>query len=246
MARDADPSPEDHTAMPDQPADRGAAAVPDQPGDRGAGVEIVPLGRERLGEVGAVFAASHREYPTFRHVFPDPRRRAVALRAFFTATVRDALTAGRVEAAVAGGRLLGVAIWLPPGAFPWSAARQLKSAPAMLRVLAAAPGAFPTFMRYGANAARLHPRDRHWNLETMGLHPDAQGRGIGSRLIAPGLARADRDRLPCYLTTGRRENLRFYERFGFVVEHDALQLVPGGPTSWGMRRAPRPASPGTS
>ena len=202
-------------------------------------LEIGPLDRNRLGEVGAVFAASHGRYPTFAHVFPDPARRAKALRAFFTATVRDALAAGRVDAAVTGGRLLGVAVWLPPGAFPWSAGRQLRAAPAMLRVLAAAPAAFPRFMRLGANAARLHPRDPHWNLETMGIVPDAQGRGVGTRLLAPGLARADQDGLACYLTTARRENLRFYGRLGFEVEHDALQLAPGGPTSWGMRRPPR-------
>jgi GNAT superfamily N-acetyltransferase len=212
--------------------------VSPRPGGRDAAVEIVPLDRGRLGEVGAVFAASHREYPTFKHVFPDPDRRAAALRAFFTATVRDALAAGRVEAAVAGERLLGVAVWLPPGAFPWSVGRQLRSTPAILRVLAAAPGRARLFMRYGANAARLHPRDPHWNLETLGIVPEAQGQGIGSRLVAPGLARADQDRLPCYLTTGRRENLAFYRRFGFQVEHDALPLVPGGPTSWGLRRPP--------
>jgi hypothetical protein len=34
----------------------------------------------------------------------------------------------------------------------------------------------------------------------------------------------------------------FYERFGFEVTHDALPLVPGGPTHWGMRRLPNPAS----
>ena len=51
--------------------------------------------------------------------------------------------------------------------------------------------------------------------------------------------RADRDGLACYLTTARRENLRFYRRLGFQVEHDALQLAPDGPTSWGMRRPPR-------
>jgi GNAT superfamily N-acetyltransferase len=210
-----------------------------QPDDEGAPVEVVPLGRERLGAVGALFAASHGQYPTFAHVFPDPGRRAVALRAFFTGTVRDALAAGRVDAAVAGGRLLGVAVWLPPGAFPWSAGRQLRAMPAMLKVLAAAPGAFPRFMRLGGNAARLHPRDPHWNLETMGIVPEAQGRGVGTRLLAPGLARADQDGLACYLTTARRENLRFYGRFGFEVERDALPLAPDGPTSWGMRRAPR-------
>jgi GNAT superfamily N-acetyltransferase len=202
-------------------------------------VEIIPLGRERLGEVGAVFAASHGRYPTFAHVFPDPERRVVALRVFFTATVRDALAAGRVEAAVAGGRLLGVAVWLPPGAFPWSAGRQLKITPEMLRILAAAPRRFPTFARLGAASARLHPRDPHWNLETMGIVPEAQGRGVGTRLVAPGLARADRDGLACYLTTARRENLRFYGRLGFEVEHELLPLGPGGPTLWGMRRPPR-------
>ena len=36
----------------------------------------------------------------------------------------------------------------------------------------------------------------------------------------------------------KRENLAFYERFGFEVADDALPLVPNGPTSWGMRRPP--------
>jgi GNAT superfamily N-acetyltransferase len=211
----------------------------DRPDDGAATVAIVPLGRGQLGEVGAVFAASHGQYPTFSHVFPDPEPRAAALRAFFTATVRDALAFGHVHAAVEAGRLLGVAVWLPPGRAHWNAARQLRATPAMLQVLWAAPRAFPAFIRYGGNAARLHPRDPHWNLETLGIIPEAQGRGLGTRLLAPGLARADQDGLPCYLTTARRENLRFYGRLGFEVEHDALPLVPGGPTSWGMRRAPR-------
>ena len=72
----------------------------------------------------------------------------------------------------------------------------------------------------------------------MGIAPAAQGQGLGSRLIAPGLARADTQRLPCYLTTGRAENLRFYQQFGFQVVADKLALVPGGPTAWGMRRPP--------
>ena len=48
----------------------------------------------------------------------------------------------------------------------------------------------------------------------------------------------DQAGLPCYLITAKRENLAFYERFGFEVADDALPLVPNGPTSWGMRRPP--------
>jgi GNAT superfamily N-acetyltransferase len=165
-------------------------------------VEIVSLSAAQLPAVGALFAGSHGDYPPFRHLFPDTARRAQVLRRFFTATVRDALAFGAVDAAVADdGRLLGVAVWLPPGAFPWTARRKLRSAPMLVGVARAAPRSFPAFARMGANAERLHPTERHWNLETMGIAPAAQGQGIGSRLIAPGLARADAQRLACYLTT---------------------------------------------
>jgi GNAT superfamily N-acetyltransferase len=204
----------------------------------GPPVQIVPFPAARLAEVGAVFAGSHGDYPPFRHLFPDPARREQVLRRFFTATVRDALAFGAVDAAIADGRLVGVAVWLPPGAFPWSTRRKLRSVPMLLQVARAAPRAFPGFARMGANAERLHPPERHWNLETMGIAPAAQGQGIGSRLIAPGLARADAQQLPCYLTTGKAENLRFYQRFGFQVVAEELALVPGGPTAWGTRRPP--------
>lgn len=203
----------------------------------GRPLQIVPLPPERLAEAGGLFAGSHDQYPPFRHLYPDPARRAQVLRRFFTATVSDALAFGAVDAAITDhGRLVGVAVWLPPGAFPWSARRKLRSVPMLLGVALVAPRAFPGFARMGANAERLHPRERHWNLETMGIVPAAQGIGIGSRLIAPGLARVDAQRLPCYLTTGRAENLRFYQRFGFEVVAEGLALVPGGPTAWGMRR----------
>jgi GNAT superfamily N-acetyltransferase len=202
-------------------------------------VQIVSLEAAHVPEVGALFAGSHGDYPPFRHLFPDPAQREQVLRRFFTATVGDALAFGAVDAALADDdRLVGVAVWLPPGAFPWSARRKLRSTPMLLGVARTAPRAFPGLVRMGANAERLHPRERHWNLETMGVAAAAQGQGIGSRLIAPGLARADAQGLPCYLTTGRSENLRFYRRFGFQVVADGLVLVPGGPTSWGMHRSP--------
>jgi GNAT superfamily N-acetyltransferase len=43
----------------------------------------------------------------------------------------------------------------------------------------------PGLRAHGANAERLHPHERHWNLKTMGIVPAAQGHGLGSRLIAP-------------------------------------------------------------
>ena len=205
-------------------------------------VAIVPLSNDQVASAGHVFASSHADYPSWRAVFPDRRQRERALRVLFEATVRDALPFGAVDAAVTNGQVLGIAVWLPPGRFPWSASRKLRAAPAMLGVLRAAPGRFRLFARLGASAERFHPTYPHWNLETLGIRQEAQRRGIGSRLMAPGLARADHAGLACYLTTARQENLGFYERFGFAVADGALPLVPGAPTHWGMRRPPTPAA----
>lgn len=113
--------------------------------------------------------------------------------------------------------MLAVAVWLPPGAFPWMPWRKLLAMPYLLRVLAADPRNFPKFMRYGANAERAHPADRHWYLVVAGVRPDAQRQGLGSRLMRHELARADSDGIPVYLETADRANIAYYERFGFSV-----------------------------
>ncbi len=197
------------------------------------------LTRGRARAAGDALAASHAEYPAFRHVFPDRRLRDRALRPFFTATVADAIPFEAVYAAVDGQRVLGAAAWLPPGAFPWSAWRKAKATPAFLRVMAADPRSFPAFVRLGASAERAHPAEPHWFLEVLGIRPDAQRQGWGSRLVQPALERADAAGVPCALETSDPANAAYYQRFGFVVVDGALALVPGGPTHVAMRRPAR-------
>jgi ribosomal protein S18 acetylase RimI-like enzyme len=199
-----------------------------------SGVTVLQVGQE--GAAAAALAASHADYPSFRFVFPDPARRARALPPFFASAIGDAIPFGSVLAVVDGPQVLGVAVWLPPGAFPWSARRKLRAMPALLRVLAADPRAYPSFLRYGTNAERAHPSDPHWYLVVLGIRPEAQRQGIGSRLVEPVLDRADREGVDCYLETADRANVAYYERFGFSVVDGALPLVPGGPTHVAMRR----------
>jgi GNAT superfamily N-acetyltransferase len=117
----------------------------------------------------------------------------------------------------------------------------------MLRVgMLAAPLKFGlgTFMRFmGAmnHVEHLHKRDvppQHWYLFILGVDPDRQGQGVGGQLIAPAIARADEQGLPCYLETMKTRNLPFYQKHGFavVVEED---LPKGGPHFWTMKRDPR-------
>jgi hypothetical protein len=88
-------------------------------------VEVVPLPAALLPAAGEVFAGSHAEYPPFRHLFPDPAVRSRVLRRFFTATVRDALQFGAVDAALADGRLLGVAA--TGTSRPWASRRRRRA-----------------------------------------------------------------------------------------------------------------------
>ncbi len=203
----------------------------------GGGTRIEVLGPPQIEAAAAALVRSHADYPAFRHVFPDPATRERALHPFFAATVRDALSFGEVLGALDGTTVLAVAVWLPPAAFPWSVGRKLRSLPAFMRVLAADPRSFRTFMGYGANAEHAHPEDSHWYLVVLGVRPDAQRRGLGSKLIEPVLRRADRDGVGCYLETSDRANVAYYERFGFKVVDDALALVPNGPTHVAMRRS---------
>jgi ribosomal protein S18 acetylase RimI-like enzyme len=199
------------------------------------------LRRGQHQQAADTLVASHANYPAFRHIFPDPRSRIRALRPFFAATVRDAIPFGGVYAATdtaANGTdaMAAVAVWLPPGAFPWSAARQARAVPTLMRTMIAAPKSFPTFTRLGSNAARAHPVEPHWYLVVLGVHPEHQGYGHGSRLVVAGLDHADRDGTASYLETSDPANVAFYKRFGFTVVENALHLVPNGPTHIAMRR----------
>ena len=221
---------DDSTHRPHRPDDPPAPPTDDS-------VSILERGQHHAG--AEAIAAGHADYPTFRHLFPDPRRRARALRAFFTTTVRDGIPFGSVLAVRYGRRVAATAVWLPPGAFPWSTRRKLAATPTFTRVLAADWRAFPTFVRSGANMQGGHPTEPHWYLEVLSVRPEHQRQGLGGRLVTPILHLADRDHVPCYLETARPANVDYYQRFGFEVMNPALEVIPGGPPLITMRRAAR-------
>jgi GNAT superfamily N-acetyltransferase len=185
---------------------------------------------------GALLARSHRHDPAFSAVYGDPGLRITALTMVFEQWCRDALAFGRVDAMHVGDRLAGIAVWLPPGAFPPSARRQLRFLPDYLPMLRLDPRSFLLLVRYMSRAAKLHPAGCKWYLEIVGLDDGFRGRGLGQRLLQRGLIRADEQGLPCYLETSKATNVGWYERLGFFVALPALQIVPRGPTHWTMWR----------
>lgn len=208
----------------------------------GQRVAVGSLGACEARRAGAVLARSHLDDPPFSAVYREPGLRLSALVPIFTQWCEYGLRVGRVDALRVGGRLAGVAVWLPPGTFPPSPRWQLRFAPDYLPVLRLAPRSFPLLLRYMTRAARLHPSGPKWYLWVVGLDDGFRGRGLGRQLLEHGLARAEAQGLPCYLETGKERNVAWYRRLGFAVAQPALEILPGGPTHWTMWRPPAEAA----
>ena len=155
---------------------------------------------------------------------------------FSTTLTEDSETGGsQIFAYGPPGRPLGVSSWLPPGTFPRprlaQLRRDLRAAFLFLR------------LRHRRTAAGLlrevergHPTVPHWYLSLLATDPMAQGRGIGTILLDPILARCDADALPAYTETQKPENVAWYGRRGFSVVEEIRYRE--APPVWRLWRAP--------
>jgi ribosomal protein S18 acetylase RimI-like enzyme len=179
--------------------------------------------------VSQAFAAD----PMFAWVMPDPATRLAKLRRLNRVALVYGQTYGRVTQAHDA---QAIAIWMPPG-------HTIGLGGLVRSGILATPfqigwGAFSRFMAANETMEKLHKRhvpEPHWYLMLVGITPARQGQGIGSALVAEGLAQAGRQPCPAYLETSNERNLAFYQRFGFeVVEQTTLGK--DGPPAWAMRR----------
>jgi ribosomal protein S18 acetylase RimI-like enzyme len=186
-----------------------------------------------------VLCRSHAEYPSFQHLFPDHGRRLRVLRPFLVATARDAARHGRLDTARIGDRVVGAALWMPPGAWPATASRKLRMTPALMIAMLAAGGSARAWMRTGATLEQDIAAG--WYLVALGVDPCAQRRGVGGNLLGPALAAADTAGEPVGLHTSDPANVAYYQRYGFTVTRQHDELFPGGPAYLAMRRNPATA-----
>jgi ribosomal protein S18 acetylase RimI-like enzyme len=129
----------------------------------------------------------------------------------------------------------GGSVWVPPGRWKLSPLAQLRLAPAMAVALGTR---LPQTLRALNTIEAHHPHQPHYYLAFVGLEPELQGRGIGSRLLRPVLERCDRERMPAYLEASSPRNRALYLRHGFEVTGEFC-YPKNGPPSWPMWREPQ-------
>ena len=200
---------------------------------------LEPVRRLRDDELGEAIAVASRAFwpdPLLGYFARNLLREYELAPTFFGAALRDRLAYSEVSVVDHGGRIGGLAQWVPPGELPRSGFEQARS---LLRFL---PLMFRAQHRRSAvrllsEVERRHPHERHWYLALLGTDPAAQGRGVGSALLAPVLARCDEDGVPAYLETQKASNVAWYARHGFE-ETGAIELK-NTPKVWLLTRQPR-------
>jgi GNAT superfamily N-acetyltransferase len=192
---------------------------------------------DEIRQASRLLAAAFADDPFIGHFFAHPRRRGLAFAPFFRTVLHELTHAGGVFALEAEEALAGVAAWAPPDGAPASHRSRRLTRLASLQVRALFPRAAPRLQAGFEALGASHPSVPHWYLAFVGIDPLRQRRGLGRAILAPALARADDEAVPCYLETPFPDTRAFYKTLGFD-ETDELYPVPGAPPIWTMTRPP--------
>lgn len=193
-----------------------------------ATIDIDRATPRQVGPLSATLAQAFHDDPVLAWVIPDPSRRPGRLRSLFAGELEAYLPLGETYRA---GPDLGAAMWAPPGTRAVAEDQTDAVVEAMAEVLQEDLDRALTVLETMEPA---HPRRSCFYLQWLGIAPDRQGRGLGTRLLRTVLDRCDREATPAYLEATSRDNLRLYERHGFEVMEELT--VPAGPPIWPMWR----------
>jgi ribosomal protein S18 acetylase RimI-like enzyme len=193
----------------------------------------VRAGAADMDAVAADLAAAFTDDPLFDWFSrPDARRDAARLN-FFRFFMTSVVAAnGETLRPASGG---GAAVWMGSETQgPNSLVEELRALPVLLRLTGW--GRFGRLARLREVMDRAHPMDRpHAYLWFLGVTPQAQGHGIGSRLLKSKLDQLDADGIPAFLETATERNVALYRRHGFDVIKP-YRAAPDGPPMWAMWR----------
>ena len=177
------------------------------------------------------------EYPEPVFLMPDPEKRRKQMPRIYDSIMKGALSIGEIWAA--SPEMEGVAVWAPGnGSRPvWKHGFSFFWLLMNLRVGSTASGSREAYFAHVTEVRERLMPGNYWYLQMVGVKPAMQGKGCGSSLLRPMLARATRENLPVYLETQSESTVPLYEHFGFTVADDSL-VIGTNIRSWAMIKTP--------
>ncbi|HVV38643.1 MAG TPA: GNAT family N-acetyltransferase [Acidimicrobiales bacterium] len=186
-----------------------------------------------IDRLSTALASAFDDDPVFEFLFPQ-KNRAKTYKAFFGRELAKHYLP-HDEAWTTSDRN-GAALWAPPGRWRQSNLDTIKSLPSFIRILGAS---LPRAFRALLEVENAHPPGEHYYLAVLGTEQAAQGKGVGTSVLAPVLEKCDEQGIGAYLESSKEKNIPFYNRHGFEVMRELPLLGGKGPSVWLMWRDPR-------
>jgi len=177
------------------------------------------LTKSDIKSASEVAAKAYFAADDFSSLSIDPSKRMKNLKTTMKMTLGYSLKFGVVYAP--SQNLEGVAAWLPHDKvkIPIWQYILLGMLPVIIRVGKDVRKELLRYDKLAKNKHQEYANFPHLYLYNIAVDPEHQGKGWTSVLMKPMLAKADKERLPCYLESPER-NISLYEHFGFeVLEH---------------------------
>lgn len=190
---------------------------------------------EEAASGAELLALGMRDNPLHVRVFgADAERRERALYRMFTPFLRRQAVEQVLLGVWQENKLLGLCGLSLPGKCQTTFRDKLRMAPPILR--GSGLRSSLRVLRWTRAWTRWDPRQPHWHLGPLVVHPRHRGQGIGSTLIEAFCRRVDDEGTLAYLETDKPANVQIYRRFGFTVIGTQRVL---GARNWFMLRAKR-------
>ncbi len=196
---------------------------------------LTRLDRSQVKTAAEVMARAFQNDSFLKYFYPDDAKRKKVTRYFSLIATYFGVYYGETYAP--SPNIEGIAVWIPSYRYSTSFRNLLRAVPlSVLLRFGFATGA--KVQSAGDYVDRIHKRlapFAHWYLSVLAVDPQYQGKGYASKLMRPMLARADREKLPCYLETNYEVDVQIYLHFGFKVLEE--ETIPGTAVkNWAMLR----------
>ena len=204
---------------------------------------LVKLEKHRINEAAEIFSRAFEDDPLVSWFFPDTSSRKEMSHSYFKFRIMYGILYGEVYAT--SPKMEGLAIWIPSKNVKMTNFKMFRSGG--IRLIKELGFEYVgKLTSVGTFVSKIHHRlinFPHWHLSPMGVKPEYQGKGHGSKLMRSMLRKLDEEKLPCFLETQNKNNVEIYKHYGFNII-DKTTIPDAKLEHWSMLRYPPDHSKG--